>query len=145
MPVNAHSKPDLKWAVAYGAVGVVLTLVALAGIAVIKALGGSHDAHTVSSTCSGAPFQVVLAMAPRVLEGNGEVVAEVVIRDAEQRDWEVAGFGDPNLKITPDDRPGLHFAHAFTDLSDLDNGTTREIQVRPVGTSTWCNITARLD
>jgi hypothetical protein len=125
-----------------GACVTLLLAAATAGIVLVTGHdSGESSAARVSSTCDGASFDVTLATGPG--ESADLVTAQVVVFDEAGRQWRVrwlGGYALPRVVYAS----GVDVGHSFGEVGDLDDGTDREIQVRPVGGDSWCGVTATI-
>lgn len=119
------------------ALGAGLMLVLAIGVTV--AVSDLRD-RTDSTTCGGADSRMTLSNS-----ADGGNIATVTIIDHRRRDWELA---DPSYGLEPepipedDTVPGSYVI--VRGVSDSDDGFTKVLLVRPVGTKRWCELEARI-
>ena len=120
--------------------GAIVTLCIVGGVYLINTFN-SPRSGTVSTTCAGASVLVTVAMAPS--EAFDTVTGQVVVYESPARDWQVNWRGSQR-PIAPlrHDEGSATFLHGFAVLGDTDDGTERQVWIRPGDEKTWCKINA---
>lgn len=134
-----RTRTGLPLGLACGCVGAML---ALLGVRALHTLGGADGPSKVASTCGRASYHVTLATGPG--DSSQDVTAQVAIYDPAARMWQVLwrGYGYGIVEVATDESPPIGQAAAL--LGDVDNGSHRQVWVRPSGDKTWCKVTAHL-
>jgi hypothetical protein len=93
------------------------------------------DYATMTRDCDGATVELTLTAF------DSEVRGRVRISDGRDRTWGVrwSRIAAPD-RVATRNGPG----EARGDLGDLDEGTDASVRVRPVGSGSWCKLSADL-
>ncbi|GAA4693256.1 hypothetical protein GCM10023349_05590 [Nocardioides conyzicola] len=122
-------------------VGCVLVVGLIGGVLDLRSPTADRP-NTGESTCRGASVRATLDTGPG--RSSDLVTAQVLIYDDPARDWQVSWRGFELPIATVNIGLGEPVGQAFALLGDHDDGSTREIWLRPEGDETWCKVETSL-